>query len=191
MASIKEKADQLRNNVIFQQRWLNIFDMGDKNKDGLLTMDEILEYADRLQQLTNKSDKEIHPLRESMRKHWKGMMDEDEDFAARGNWVKNVSYLAAKELDRIGKKEPTQMQEWSGIFFGLVDLNHDNTLSPDEFAIFCKCFGFPDDMVDDFFTVADTNKNGKLEWDEFYNVLFDFWYKGGEGDVAKLYGGHI
>ena len=190
-ATLKEKADQLKENAIFKQRWLNVFDLADKDKNGVLTMDEVMQYAETLKQLLNKSDEDIGPLRKAMARHFKQFIGDDGDGAKRENWVGNVSIIAVQELERIEKGEPTEMEEWLNIFFGLIDLNKDNTLSQEEFAIFCKCFEWPEDMVPHFFDVADTNKNGKLEWEEFYNVLFSFWYKVEEGNIENLFGGHL
>ena len=184
------EAERLEKNPTFQKRWLNFFDTADKNKDGVLTLDEFMKYGETLKTLTGRKDEEMEPLREAMRKLYV-QFGTVEEGAKREEWVHKISIIAAAELERIEKKEPTQLGELLRVFFSLVDINDDNTLSREEFAIFCKCYEWPEEIVPIFFDMADTNHNGKLEWDEFYNIVFNFWYKVEEGKIDNAYGGYF
>ena len=183
-------AAELRQNVTFQQRYLNIFDQADKDHDGVVTMSEVMLYAETCKQMTNRPDHEIEPLREVLREFFEeqGVTEEG---CKREDWLDNLSVFVTKELERLEKGVPTLSQKVLDTFFGLIDLNDDKTLSPDEFAIFAKVFEWPEAIVAPFFKFADVNKNGKLEWNEFYDAVIRFWYKVEEGDIDNLYGGHF
>ena len=183
-------ATKLRGNERFQKRVLNRFDQADKNKDGVLTMSEVLQYAETLKKLTGTTDEEIQPLRDVLREFYGGL-GVTEQGVRRENWVENCANFVATDLQRIEAGETSILKRLFETFFGLVDLNNDKTLSLEEFAIFCKCFEYPEDITKVFFDFADTNKNGKLELDEFCNVFFNFWYKSEEGDIEKAFGGHF
>ena len=182
--------EQLKSNVEFQKRCLNGFDQADRNKNRVLTMPEVLQYAETLKALTGKTDAEVEPLRDCLREFY-GAMGVNNEGVRREVWVENSAIFVARELERIEAGEKPVIRHLLDTFFGLVDLNKDDWLSPAEFAIFCKCFEWPEDIVPTFFAAADTNGNGKLEWEEFYNVVISFWYKVDEGHLSKAYGGHF
>ena len=93
-------AEDFKNNPKFQQRVLAYFDQADRNKDGILLMSEVMEYAVTLQQLTNKSDDEMEALRDALRDYYT-KCGVTENGARREDWVANIAQLTADDINRM------------------------------------------------------------------------------------------
>ena len=183
-------AEKLKSNPKFQERVLMYFDQADRNHDKLLLMSEVLEYAETLKKLTNMEDAKIEPLRDVLREFY-GQCGVTEKGAKREDWVELVSISVAKDIERMknGGKESMLIYKFCRTWFDALDLNKDGVLDKEEFMNYSKCFG-REEANSYLFGMADVDKNGTVEWDEYFNLILKFWYEIEEGNIDQMYGGH-
>jgi len=171
----EDSKESLLADPYFKKRTMANFDFMDKSGNGILTMNEIMWYAENLKKYTGKTDAQIEPFRRVLRECF-GTMGVTAEGAKRDEWLGKHAHFCAEELKLKKSGKKTRMRRLFDCFFNFIDLNHDKMLSKDEFAIFAKCVGWPDDMAAKFFARADRNHNGMLEWEEFHSMCDEYWY---------------
>lgn len=187
--SLQVLAAHLQENPKFQERVLQSFDHADRNRDGLLLMSEVLQYADTLKTLTNKSDADVKPLRDVLREFY-GACGVTETGIKREDWVEKISVFVARERELMNADRHDEMllRKLSDTFFNVIDVNKDGSISINELIIMAKAYEWPVDQVPHFFKMADKNQNGKIEREEYYALLTKFWYEVKEGEIDNLFG---
>ena len=183
-------AEQLSKNLKFQNRMLKVFDLADRDKDGVLKMADVLKYVETLKMFTKKTDIELDPLRTAIGSIY-GAMGVTEEGVRREYWVKNMSHFVIMELERLEKAEKLLMHRMLDSFYDSLDMNEENNLGIQEFGVFVKCFDWPLEVVTCFFAFADKRGEGKIEWNELYDLLVRFWYKLEDGVIDHMYWGHF
>ena len=181
-------AVDFRTNPKFKERVLAYFDQADKNKDGLLLMSEVLEFAENAKKLTGKNDAEMESLRETLREFY-GRCGVTETGIKRDDWVEHLGSFAVEDLKMMKEEgsEKTLMYKVNRAWFDTFDINKDGVLSKDEFVKIGQCSGLGDAYAA-IFATADTNHNGFIEWDEYFNLMCKFWF---ELEQDNMYGGQI
>jgi len=171
---------------IFKKRTTGNFDFMDKNKNGVLTMNEIMWYARNLQKYTGKREKDIEPFKNVLKETFT-VMGVTPEGAKREEWLGKHANFCAQELKLMKEGKPTRMRRLYDAFFAILDVNHDSLLTKAEFAVFAKCVGWPEDMAEKFYKCADKNGNGWLEVEELHNACNEFWYHN-NASFNDLYG---
>jgi calcium-dependent protein kinase len=147
----------IKNTVTSQEKdhLSKVFHILDKNHDGLLSKEEIIEgFHNSKMKIT---DEELNSLLTALDSNQNGLFDYTEFIAA----VIDKSKLINEE--RIKK------------CFDYFDKDGDGHISTAEFREIFTGNQIVDDKVwDDFIALADKNKNGLIEYDEFRDMLKEF-----------------
>merc|ERR1711881_317754 len=186
---LENAEEALMNDPVFKRRTMDNFDFMDSNKNGILTMKEIMWYARNLQKYTGKTEAEIEPFRRVLRDCFTVMGVTDKG-AKRDEWLAKHAHFCVEEMKLMKAGKKTRMRRLFDSFFSYIDVNHDSMLTKAEFGVFAKCVGWPEDMAAKFFQCADKNNNGWLEVEEFHSACNEWWYYSNPA-YDKLYGNYF
>lgn len=180
---------KLAKNPIFIQRMEDYFDSIDLNKNGLLAIEEIQQWATNLQEKCQSTPEKVNRLRENLNEFWGaiGLLPGKE--INKHEFVLGIARLGESELQRQRNNEVTLHSKLNNSFFDIMDINNDGTVSLEELKIMMEACNKNSTEAESWMTAVDTNKNGRVERDELNKFEFDFWFKPADQETEGLLGG--
>ena len=150
------------------------FDTFDKDSDGIMTIDEVLIWADRMKTLCKSTDKEIETVRAALKLFFehKGVTGEG---CRRENWVECNRVFAEADREREKQGEKRYVNMLGDAYYDILDTDNDGLVSLPELKRMMNIFRVPEEAAYTFFECADTNKNGTLERGEMHSLFTRFW----------------
>ena len=157
-----------------QKRLYKRFDTFDKDHDQILTMPEVLFWADRMKQLCNATDEQVESMRSAIRIFFgaKGVTIEG---LKREDWVEANRTFAEAEFERKRRGEPSIVALLGNAYFDVLDEDNDGTVNFSELEVMMKAFSVPIEAAHTFFEKADVNGDGKLQREEMHKLFIKFW----------------
>ncbi|XP_031565692.1 aequorin-1-like [Actinia tenebrosa] len=179
----------LTRNPIWVKRVEGLFDTMDVNGNGLLSISEILKWADNLEKACKATPKEIKSLREALQMMWGvvGLVPGVE--LDKKQFVKGFNRLAKGELKRHAEHKTTLHNRQNNAFFDVIDVNNDGTVSLDEVKTMMKACNYDEDAAEAWFNAADTNRDGRIDRNELNKVEFEYWFSNPQPSNKGLFGG--
>lgn len=173
--------------------WVNrmseYFDSEDLDKDGFLTLDDMLQTAENMRVMCNASDLEMTNMCTQLRQFWGTVGLVPGVKMTKDTFIHGVNRLAQDELERKRKGEITLHEQLNNAFFDVMDINKDGTVSLDELKIMMKACNMDPSGAESWFNAADYNKNGRIEREELNKCEFDFWFRPELEENSELFGG--
>lgn len=178
----------LMKNRLWVRRIGELFDSLDLNKNGFLTLDEFLQWAENLQIACKATKSEITNLRIELRQFWGAVGFMPGVQVTKLQFTQGFSRLAQDEVERKVAGDTTLLEQLTNAFFDIMDVNNDGSVTLSELQIFMKARGMDPKGAESWFKLADRNRNGKVERKELFRYEFDFWFRP-ERASSRLFGG--
>ncbi|KAJ7334561.1 hypothetical protein OS493_014885 [Desmophyllum pertusum] len=179
----------LTKNKMWVNRMGEYFDSVDLNKNGYLTLDEILQWAANMRVMCKATNLEMTNLRIQLRQFWGAIGLRPGVQMTKQAFVQGVNRLAREELERKRRGQKTLHEQVNNAFFDVMDINNDGTVTLDELKVMMKACDMDPSGADGWFDAADTNKNGKIERQELNMCEFDFWFRPELEENSEMFGG--
>jgi len=150
------------------------FDTFDKNSDGVMQIDEVLYWANRMKALCNCTDEECEAVKKALRIFFFAC-GLNEEGLNRENWVEANQIFGEAERERKKHGEPSLVALLSDSYYDVLDTDQDNLVSMPELKRMMNVFRVPEEAAYTFFEHADANKDGKLQRSELHDMFTKFW----------------
>ena len=153
-----------------------MFQLIDFNKNGFLSPDDMHLWVNNIEkELQPQPDaKLIAKLREEMVVYTAAMGLLPGKESNREQFVKDMAAMGVREVAKHKKGEQTLLERVNNAWYDVVDTNHDEAITSEEYQAIAKACNLGD--VGEFFKTLDKNKNGKLERKELNDYEFNQWF---------------
>lgn len=179
----------LTQNEMWVNRMGEYFDSLDLDKDGYLTLDEMLQWAENMRILCKASNLEMTNLHTQLRQFWGAVGLRPGVKMEKHAFIQGVNRLAQDELERKRTGQTTLHEQLNNAFFDVMDINNDGTVSLDELKIMMKACNMDPSGAESWFNAADYNEDGKIARQELNRCEFDFWFRPELEDNSEMFGG--
>ncbi|XP_028392505.1 obelin-like [Dendronephthya gigantea] len=177
-----EAVQDLTKNKNWVKKMEEYFDAVDLNKNGYLTVEEILKWSDNMKELCSVSDDESENLQKCLKDFYgaAGLLPGKQ--VTKEEFIEGVSHLSEAELERKKNGEETLMESLCNAFYNVMDLNDDGKITLNEVKTIMKACNMTEDEAEKWFNLADKNKNGVVETHELTKAEFESWFSPEEED---------
>lgn len=162
------------------------FDTFDKDQDGVMTLDEIATWADRMRSVCQTDDEEIESVRDALRCYFT-MYGMAGNGVCRENWVETHVTMGAATIEKAKNKEPLPMVFLANTYFDVIDEDDNGILSLQELKNMMNVFRVPEEAAYTFFEYADTDRNGELDKEEMHKLFYRFWFEEYDSEVDAIF----
>lgn len=175
-----EAHDKLKN------RLYRRFDTFDKDSDGIMTIDEVLYWADRMKTLCKANEEEVEDVRAAIRIFFRACGLNKEGLH-RENWVEANQVFAEAERQRKSRGEQSLVALLGNAYYDVLDEDGDNLVSLPELKRMMNVFRVPEEAAYTFFEHADVDGNGQLEREEMHALFHKFWLEKYNPELDGIY----
>jgi len=159
----------------YKARLYRRFDTFDKDSDGVMTIDEVMSWADRMRLVCDTNDTEVEKVRQSLYTYF-STYGLNKDGLQRENWCEaHITMGAATELRR-KKGDVVLMEMLADAYFHVLDEDDDGVLDMEELKKMMNVFRVPEEAAYPFMEYADKNGDGQLENKEMHKLFMEFWF---------------
>jgi len=162
------------------------FDTFDKDSDGIMTITEVLYWAERMKTLCQASEDDIEKVRDALRAFFKGC-GLNEEGLHRENWVEANQTFAEAERERRKHGDPSLVDKLGNAYYDVLDEDGDDLVSLPELKRMMNIFRVPEEAAYTFFEKADTNQDGKLQREEMHALFHKFWLEKYNPELDGIY----
>ena len=169
-----------------QIRLYKRFDTFDKDGDNVMTLPEVLLWADRVKEVCNTNEEDIVSIRSAIRTFF-GAVGITNEGLKREDWVEGNQAFAEAEFERKRRGEASLVALLGNAYFDILDEDGDGTVSLEELRTMMKVFHVPVEAADTFFVKADVNGDGKLQREEMHSLFSKFWLEEYDSQCDGIY----
>jgi Ca2+-binding EF-hand superfamily protein len=172
-----EALQDLTKNKKWVEQMEEYFDALDLNKNGYLTIEEILKWSDNMKELCSQiTQEEGDNLKKCLEEFYgaAGLLPGKQ--VTKQEFLEGVNHLSEAELEKKKLGEETLMENLCDAFYKAMDLNDDGTITLNEVKTIMKACNMTEEKAEKWFNLADKNKNGVVETRELTNAEFDSWF---------------
>ena len=130
--------------LIKNPRWVKrieqYFDSVDLNKNGYLTIDEFMQWAENMRVLCKATDSEMTELKEQLKIFWGAVGVKPGKGIPKDEFIQGMNHLARDELDRQKRGVKTLHEQLNNAFFDVMDVNNDGKVTLDELKVRASSF---------------------------------------------------
>jgi len=162
------------------------FDTFDKDSDGIMTIDEVLYWADRMKTLCKANEEEVDQVRDAIRIFFRACGLNKEGLH-RENWVEANQVFAEAERQRKPRGEQSLVALLGNAYYDVLDEDGDNLVSLPELKRMMNVFRVPEEAAYTFFEHADVDGNGQLEREEMHALFHKFWLEKYNPELDGIY----
>jgi len=162
------------------------FDTFDKDSDGIMTIDEVLYWADRMKTLCKANEEEVDCVRDAIRIFFRACGLNKEGLH-RENWVEANQCFGEAERQRKARGEQSIVALLGNAYYDVLDEDGDNLVSLPELKRMMNVFRVPEEAAYTFFKYADVDGNGMLEREEMHALFHKFWLEKYDPKLDGIY----
>jgi len=162
------------------------FDTFDKDSDGIMTLDEVLTWADRMRSVCNAADEEVEMIREALRCYFT-MYGLGDDGLCRENWVEAHVTMGEAAREREKQGEPIPMVFMANAYFDVIDEDQNGVLNMKELKNMMNVFRVPEEAAYTFFEEADVDQDGELDREEMHQLFYRFWFGDYDSNLDNIF----
>lgn len=172
-----EAIQDLTKNKKWVQQMEKFFDAVDLNKNGYLTVEEILKWSDNMKELCSQiTEEECENLRKCLKDFYEAAGLLPGKKVTKEEFIEGVNHLGEAELEKKRLGETTLIESLCNAFYKAMDLNDDSTITLAEVKTIMKACNMGEDMAEKWFSLADKNGNGVVEARELTKAEFESWF---------------
>jgi len=160
----------------YKARLYRRFDTFDKDHDGAMSINEVLQWADRMRFICFTDESEIERVRTALDTYFTMYGLRNPGGLCRENWVEAHIVMGEATKERIKNGDPIPMKFMAESYFDVIDEDDDGTVDMQELKDMMNIFRVPEEAAYPFFEFADTDRNGVLEVDEMHELFYRFWF---------------
>ena len=186
----EDMLNDLRLNPTFMERFYSHFKQLDRNKDGILDLNDIMQIGKQLKILTNASDAQIEPVQNALRVHFTAF-GVTESGITQEVFIDNILRLIANEIKFLKFKDSAEPRreinnrQLHDAFFDFFDSTNNGYMTIDQIKIGLACFGFPVEGASKFFI----SKDGRFDREAYYTIAEKYWLEmDNSEEVQNMYG---
>jgi Ca2+-binding EF-hand superfamily protein len=174
-------------------RHKHMFNFLDTNKDGSITLNEIVSKA------SNDICKNLGATAEQTRRHqecveafFRGCGMEYDKEVEWPEYIEGWKKLSTAELDKWANSELTLIRKWGDALFDILDTDGNNSITIDEWKRYGRIAGIiaGEEDCERTFAHCDLDKSGELDVEEMTRQHLGFWYTL-DPKADGLYGGAV
>lgn len=162
------------------------FDTFDKNSDNVMTIKEVLHWAERMKQMCDANEDDIEKVRLALKDFFEAC-GVTEAGLRRENWVEGNQVFGEAERERMRHGEPTLVARVGNAYYDVLDRDHNSLVSMAELKKMMNVFRVPEEAAYTFFQKADLNGDGKLQRNEMHSLFHKFWLERYNPDLDGIY----
>lgn len=176
----KSKEDAEAQDLTKNKKWVKqmegFFDAVDLNKNGYVTIEEILKWSDNMKELCSVTPEESENLQKCLKDFYgaAGLLPGKQ--VTREEFINGVNHLSAAELEKKKLGEETLIENLCNAFYKAMDINDDGTITLNEVKTIVKACNMGEEKAEKWFSLADKNKNGVVEPHELTKAEFESWF---------------
>ncbi|WP_161564733.1 EF-hand domain-containing protein [Okeania hirsuta] len=182
--------EQFLSSSIWRTRIKTYFKLMDVDKNGVLTLSDFEEIANRLIQLQNDSSRneEIREMCHSLFQYFMaggGPVDSNTRISEEDLIANVAKIVSLTELD----KALALSRHKNELFFDIIDTDHSGQISREEYRKYLAVYMGVEqpDRADQAFDTIDSDKSGSISREEFVEAHRRYWYEiGDEKDNSPL-----
>jgi Ca2+-binding EF-hand superfamily protein len=156
------------------ERLYKRFDTFDLNSDGVMQMEEILYWPERVKEFVTATEDQLERMRSAIQIFF-AACGVTGDGLKREDWVEGNQALAIAEQERVKRGESTLVALLGNSYFDVLDADGSGTVSLPELKTMMNVFQVPEEAAYTFFQQADTDNSGTLERAEMHALFTKFW----------------
>ena len=160
----------------------------DRNGDGLVSRDDWIFVVDNLAKVVTDRPSEIAKLRAATLDFTAAMGLTEGVKAKKKKYIELAANMAVAEIAKVKRGEEMLMEKMENAVFDVVDTNRDGTITFDEYMVWIKAAGFPEDAGQAAFALLDKDKSGKIDRKEYISSFFKFWFHLDDPEVQGMFG---
>ena len=151
-----------------------------------MTIDEVLNWADRMKTLCKANEEEVDQVRDAIRIFFRACGLNKEGLH-RENWVEANQVFAEAERQRKTRGEQSLVALLGNAYYDVLDEDGDNLVSLPELKRMMNVFRVPEEAAYTFFEHADVDGNGQLEREEMHALFHKFWLEKYNPELDGIY----
>ena len=168
-------AQDYLNNAKWVRRISQMFEDTDIDKKGYVSTTDVMKFVDNLAKETDRPDL-IAKLR-GVTLEWAAAIGIKEGVKSnKQEYLKLMAAMAVSENAKVKRGEKSLIYKLDNALFDVVDVNHDGSITLNDFKLVMKAFNFDEATSEAGFTALDRNKDGKIDRSEFIETEFKFWF---------------
>ncbi|NEQ41504.1 MAG: hypothetical protein F6K40_37050 [Okeania sp. SIO3I5] len=174
--------EQFVSSSVWRAKMKTYFKLMDVDKNGVLTLSDYEEIANRLIQLQSDSSKD-EEIRKMCRSLFQSFMAGGE--AVDDNTKVTEEDLIAKAAKMVSSTEPSVLEvgrKKNEIFFDIIDTDHSGQISREEYRKYLAVYTGVEqpDHANQAFDSIDSDKSGFISREEFVEAHIRYWFEPGD-----------
>lgn len=168
---------QLIDDSVWVSRMGKYFDVIDKERNGVITIDKVQQWATNMEKLCQPSAGEMVNLRAQLYNFWGEIGLKKGTLMSKKEFIEGVNRISCAEIERSKAGYVTLLDNLNNAFFDVIDQDKNNVLTMEELQYIMAAATKKTKDADKWMKQADSDSNGDIEREEFFNSERKFWYK--------------
>lgn len=163
------------------------FDTFDLDNDDIMTLDEVLQWPERMKHLAKASDEQIGKMKDAIYKFFLNKGVDPIVGLKREDWIETNRVFAEAERERERRGEGSLIANLSNAYYDALDDDGDGNVDIQELRTMMKAFDVPLEAAYTFFTKVDEGNAGMLQRPQLVHIFKKFWMEKYDEKWEDLY----